>query len=285
MGNCDTSSFIVTVISDPEIVRDTIFPGDINISCLDVSIFEGQDLTIENYCPDDADGQVDFFIDIATNCVEYSGVEPGIDSACIRICDNLGFCDTTFFYIVVDSITGAPMAMEDIDTTIINTPRVLDIKANDIIGGAIDTVFLASDPIYGEASINLDCSLTYDPDRDFCDVTDNFDYVVCNDLGCDTATITIFIDCEGEIVIFTAVSPNGDGVNDFFHIGGIDAFPNNRLCIFNRWGNQVLLRDGYNNEFDGRWENKDLPDGTYFYILELNDADNRVFKGFFEMYR
>ncbi len=285
MGNCDTSSFIVTVISDPEIVRDTIFPGDIEISCLDVSIFEGSDLTIENFCPDDADGQVDFFIDTATNCIEYSGVEPGIDSACIRICDNLGFCDTTLFYIVVDSITGAPMVMDDIDTTIINTPTVIDIKANDIIGGAIDTVFLASDPIFGEASINLDCSLTYDPDRDFCDVTDNFDYVVCNELGCDTATVSIYIDCEGEIVIFTAVSPNGDGVNDFFHIGGIDAFPNNRLCIFNRWGNQVLLRDGYNNEFDGRWENKDLPDGTYFYILELNDADNRVFKGFFEMYR
>ncbi len=285
MGNCDTTNFIVTVVSDPEIVRDTIFPGDTETFCLDVSIFEGTDYTIENFCPDDADGQVDFLIDPITNCVEYFANDIGIDSACISICDELGFCDTTFFYIVVDTISGIPIAVNDIDTTVINTPTVIDIKANDLFGGSLDTAFLATDPIFGEASINLDCSLTYDPDRDFCDVTDEFDYVICNQLGCDTATVTIFIDCEGEIVIFTAVSPNGDGVNDFFHIGGIDAFPNNRLCIFNRWGNQVLLRDGYNNEFDGRWENKDLPDGTYFYILELNDADNRVFKGFFEMYR
>ncbi len=284
-GICDTTNFVITVVSDPEIVRDTIFPGDMEIFCLDVSIFEGTDYTIDNFCPDSADGDVDFLIDPVTNCIEYFGNQIGIDSACIQICDNLGFCDTTFFYIVVDSIDGPPIAVNDIDTTVINTPTVIDFKGNDQIFGTLDTVFLITDPIYGEASINLDCSLTYDPDNDFCDVTDEFDYVICNEMGCDTATISIFIDCEGEIVIFTAVSPNGDGSNDFFHVGGIDAFPNNRLCIFNRWGNQVLLKEGYNNDFDGRWENRDLPDGTYFYILELNDQDNRVFKGFFEMYR
>jgi len=284
-GVCDTTNFVVTVVSEPEIVRDTIFPGDMEIFCLDVSIFEGVDYTIDNFCPGSADGDVDFLIDPVSNCIEYFGNQTGIDSACIQICDELGFCDTTFFYIVVDSIGGPPIAMNDIDTTVINTPTVIDFKGNDQIFGVLDTVFLITDPIYGEASINLDCSLTYDPDNDFCDVTDNFDYVICNEMGCDTATISIFIDCEGEIVIFTAVSPNGDGVNDFFHVGGIDAFPNNRLCIFNRWGNQVLLKEGYNNDFDGRWENRDLPDGTYFYILELNDQDNRVFKGFFEMYR
>lgn len=285
MDNCDTSSFIITVISDPEIVRDTIFPGDMETFCLDISIFEGQNYTITNFCPEDADGQVEFIIDPVTNCIEYFADEIGIDSACIEICDDLGWCDTTYFYIVVDMSDGPPIAIDDVDTTIINTPTVIDFKGNDLLNGSLDTVFLVSDPIYGEASINLDCSLTYDPDDDFCDVTDNFDYVICNELGCDTATISIYIDCEGEIVIFTAVSPNGDGANDFFHIGGIGAYPNNRLCIFNRWGNQVLLKDGYNNEFDGRWENRDLPDGTYFYILELNDPDKRSFKGFFEMYR
>jgi len=284
-GNCDPTNFVITVVSDPEIVRDTIFPGEMETFCLDVSIFEGQNYTINNFCPGSADGEVDFIVDNVTNCIEYFGVEIGIDSACIEICDDLGFCDTTYFYIVVEDSDGPPIAMNDVDTTIINTPTVIDFKDNDLINGAVDTVFLISDPIYGEASINLDCTLTYDPDNDFCDVTDNFDYVICNELGCDTATISIYIDCEGEIVIYTAVSPNDDGVNDFFHIGGIGAFPNNRLCIFNRWGNQVLQKDGYNNDFNGRWENRDLPDGTYYYILELNDPEKRSFKGFFEMYR
>ena len=127
--------------------------------------------------------------------------------------------------------------------------------------------------------------MTYDPFDDFCDVTDQFDYAICNEFGCDTATISIFIDCAGEIIVYTALSPNGDGANDTFFIGGLDLFPNNRLCIFNRWGNQVLLERGYSNDWRGTWNEKDLPDGTYYYILELNDENNRVFRGFLELYR
>ncbi len=285
MGICDTTYFVITVIHDSELVKDTIFPGEIVTFCLDTSFFAGSMLTIENSCPDQSNENVDFFLDEIAYCVEYSGIESGVDSACVVICDDLGYCDTTLFCIVVGDVDGPPIAVNDIDTTSINTPKVINFKTNDSIFGVLDTVFLVTDPIYGEATINLDCSLTYDPYDDFCDVVDEFDYAICNQFGCDTATISIFIDCQGEIVIYTAVSPNGDGANDFFHIGGIDFYPNNRLCIFNRWGNQVLQQRGYKNDFEGRWNGKDLPDGTYYYVLELNDEDNRVLSGFFEMYR
>jgi len=285
MGICDTTLFVITVIHDSEVVKDTIFPGEIVTFCLDTSFFAGNMLTIENTCPEESDENVDFFLDETAFCVEYSGIESGVDSACVVMCDDLGFCDTTLFCIVVADVDGPPIAVNDFDTTSINTPKVINFKTNDSIFGVLDTVFLVTDPIYGEVTINLDCSLTYDPFDDFCDVVDEFDYAICNQFGCDTATIAIFIDCQGEIVIYTAVSPNGDGANDFFHIGGIDFYPNNRLCIFNRWGNQVLQQRGYQNDFEGRWNGKDLPDGTYYYVLELNDEDNRVFSGFFEMYR
>ncbi len=284
-GNCDTTLFIVDVIHDSEIVIDTIFPGEIVTYCLDTSIFVGTMFSIENICEDMSDGNVDFYLDELNYCVEYSGIEPGVDTACIVICDDLGYCDTTFFYITVEDVDGPPIAVNDFDTTIINTPKVINFKTNDSIFGILDTVFLVSDPIYGEATINLDCSLTYDPFDDFCDVTDEFQYAICNEFGCDTATISIFIDCMGEIVIYTALSPNGDGANDVFFIGGIDFYPNNRLCIFNRWGNQVHVERAYNNTWEGTWNEKDLPDGTYYYILELNDDENRIFKGFLELYR
>ena len=77
--------------------------------------------------------------------------------------------------------------------------------------------------------------------------------------------------------IFNGITPNGDGLNDFFELRGIDPFPNNNVKIFNRWGVLVFETDGYNesdNVFrgvsNGRStirQGEELPTGTYFYIL------------------
>ena len=82
------------------------------------------------------------------------------------------------------------------------------------------------------------------------------------------------------IVVHNAVSPNGDGVDDFLRIEGIAAYPTNKLTIINRSGNLVYEAKGYDNNarmFDGH-SNKtgalQLP-GTYFYSLEYM-VDNIV---------
>jgi len=65
-------------------------------------------------------------------------------------------------------------------------------------------------------------------------------------------------------------SPNSDGENDFFEIHGIDAYPDNDLVIYNRWGNIVYEVQSYQNEWNG--ENnlgEQLPDATYFAILQI----------------
>lgn len=79
--------------------------------------------------------------------------------------------------------------------------------------------------------------------------------------------------------IYTGITPNGDGINDFFRIDGIEAYPNNTLRIFNRWGALVYEAEGYgigNEVFIGVSEgqatimkDRSLPSGTYFYILEF----------------
>ncbi|MGV6830615.1 MAG: T9SS type B sorting domain-containing protein, partial [bacterium] len=82
--------------------------------------------------------------------------------------------------------------------------------------------------------------------------------------------------------IYNEFSPNGNGVNEVFYIDCINNYPNNKLEIYNRWGNLVYSKDGYDNTFDGTSNgrsvlnaNEKLPVGTYYYILDLGDGSER----------
>ena len=78
-------------------------------------------------------------------------------------------------------------------------------------------------------------------------------------------------------------SPNDDGKNDLFVIHGIEAYPDNVLTIYNRWGNIVYSKKGYFNEWTGNSNNgQQLPDATYFAILEVNKGEI-VLKGYVEL--
>jgi gliding motility-associated-like protein len=75
-----------------------------------------------------------------------------------------------------------------------------------------------------------------------------------------------------------AFTPNGDGYNEYWKIKFIDKFTNNQVMVFNRWGLKVFEQKGYSNDdnskaWDGRDKNgKELPSGTYYYVIILNEA-------------
>jgi len=265
---------------------DTIFVGVTESWCLDTSLFPGEIMSIENICLDSSGTEVEFFVDFSTLCVEYTGLAIGQDTACIEVCDHLGNCDTTILCTTVILSNELPDLNDDYDTVFIDQPVVINVKLNDSIVGGIDTAYILDEPLYGEAIMNLDCSVTYNAGDEFCERLDSFTYVVCNPNGCDTATVFIWLECT-DIVIFNAVSPNGDGQNDVFFIANIEDYPDSELNIYNRWGNLVYHVIGYKNDWEGTFNNKkELPDGTYYYILELNDPeDQRVFQGYLEIYR
>lgn len=54
--------------------------------------------------------------------------------------------------------------------------------------------------------------------------------------------------------------------------------------IFNQWGDLVYEAAPYKNDWKGTYENKNLPDGTYFYIFQP-DPDLPAQKGFVMIYR
>lgn len=87
----------------------------------------------------------------------------------------------------------------------------------------------------------------------------------------DTIDVTLM---QGEtvIVIYSAFSPNDDGINDVWNIGLIDLYPDCTVDIFNSWGKKVFTSKGYASPWDGTYNNKDLPAGTYYYVIDLGDG-------------
>ena len=67
-----------------------------------------------------------------------------------------------------------------------------------------------------------------------------------------------------------AFSPDGDGVNDFFNISGqkIEDF---QIEIFNRWGQMVYKSFDLNDGWDGTFNGKKLPTGTYVYKIKTRE--------------
>jgi gliding motility-associated-like protein len=104
-------------------------------------------------------------------------------------------------------------------------------------------------------------------------VTTTYTLVVTNASGCtamDSVTVTVL----PQIIFPSGISPNGDGANDWWIIEGIDEYPNNHIEIYNRWGELLYSVDGYDNvsvRWTGTYKNKELPVGTYYYIIDLKD--------------
>lgn len=102
--------------------------------------------------------------------------------------------------------------------------------------------------------------------------------------GCPTVgdTVTIIGNlCEGfELIFPTVITPNFDGKNDLFVIGNLEKlYPECHVVIFNRWGSVVYESTGYEDPWDGTYKEEPLPMGTYYYNIELNDAEGTVYKG------
>lgn len=96
-----------------------------------------------------------------------------------------------------------------------------------------------------------------------------------------------------EILSYNLVSANGDNNNDTWIIDCISNYPNNNVKVFNRYGVLVYEANGYDNAdtvFRGIGEKgvysmgNDLPDGTYFYIIDKRDGSKPI-TGFLELVR
>ncbi|RME16638.1 MAG: gliding motility-associated C-terminal domain-containing protein, partial [Bacteroidetes bacterium] len=91
-----------------------------------------------------------------------------------------------------------------------------------------------------------------------------------------------------KIKVFTYISPNNDGQNDFFYIENIEEYPDNTVQIFNRWGQEIIFIKNYDNQ-ENAWGSKkypiNVPGGTYYYVIDLDGKGKNIMKGFIELIR
>lgn len=103
-----------------------------------------------------------------------------------------------------------------------------------------------------------------------------------NDPSCaDTAYASIIV--SDRLIIPTAFTPNNDQVHDFWEIPHLDEqYPQNVVFIYNRWGNLIFQSNSgkYNQQpWDGTYKGEELPVGSYYFIIQLNDENTDDIKG------
>ena len=79
---------------------------------------------------------------------------------------------------------------------------------------------------------------------------------------------------ESSLKVPNAFSPNGDGVNDVYHIT-FQSLVKLELAIFNRWGQRVCERNLSNIDqgWDGTFGGKGVKDGVYFVVVQAIGSD------------
>ena len=211
----------------------------------------------------------------------------GVDELIYQVCDATAptFCDTARVIINVIPVNDTPVAINDTLSTTNDDLLMSNVTENDYDpDGTLDaTVTPLENPVHGTLNMNADGSFTYMPEEFYVGL-DQFRYQLCDAQDptlCSEALVIIQVQ-PGLLIIPKGFSPNGDNNDDEWAIRGIESYPQNSVTVFNRWGNLVFKTKSYNNSGLKLWSGEanqgtraggnKLPDGTYFYVIDLGDG-------------
>jgi gliding motility-associated-like protein len=172
------------------------------------------------------------------------------------------------------NILGQPIVVGDS----YETNRLLEgnvIKNDTLTKGLKYKVTLMSNVGSGTLVLNQDGTFLYNPTTDST-FTVSFVYKVCYDICPSTCQIgVVYIKLTSSKRVTTnatnVITPNGDGVNETLTILNFDpnaAGNNSSIVIYNQWGDVVYRAAPYRNDWEGKYENNPLPDGTYYFIFK-----------------
>ena len=254
-------------------------------------------------------------VNLAGNVLIPQGTPIGTYTLEYRICDiyHQSNCDTA---IVKVSITSPPVP----PSTLVVTPDEFTYTGNSIVGNILANDTIDDNPIeFPNDDINIEAEEptdtapyietstgnvivpTHTPAGTY---TLNYELCIENLTICDATTVEVIVPDnptppsppkpqEDEtasptnvLITYNAISLNDDNKNDYFHIEGIEKYPENTVRIYNKEGLKVFDVVGYDNKsqsFRGFTqggvavkESLELSSGTYFYFIEYTDENHQL---------
>ena len=99
-------------------------------------------------------------------------------------------------------------------------------------------------------------------------------YTLSAGAGYCAAQSSMTVTVTPRVRIPNAFTPNGDGNDDTWQLDNAEAYPNNYVLVFNRWGNKIFETAGYRrgNEWNGTINGQAAPLGTYYYLIRLGNG-------------
>ena len=202
----------------------------------------------------------------------------GVDSFNYLAADGELFSEETVVEIVVNLVNVPPIAEDDGYETEEGTELIISNAEGLLLNDSDEdkdqlTTSLLENVQNGSLLLNADGSFNYTPNALFSG-NDSFTYLV-NDgfINSEPAQVSILVKGQVKLIMPTAFSPNGDGVNDFFKpvSKGISLL---QLQVFDTWGN--LIYDEEDEELQG-WngliKGKDAQNGNYMYRIKAVSLD------------
>jgi gliding motility-associated-like protein len=197
-------------------------------------------------------------------------------------------CDTVRIIII-----GQPARKPVSDSTEFNKGKVLADLPPISTGGKPFTTTTSSSA-GSTVTVDANGKVNYTPKPGFFG-TDTVRIARCVGDICDIVTYIILVGDPQLVVVPNYISPNGDGKNDIWDLDALlDVYPQAKALIYNRWGNIVWRSTGpYGRSTSGAnlWygqlegSQNAVPDGVYYYLLELDDDFKTTKTGFVELMR
>ena len=113
---------------------------------------------------------------------------------------------------------------------------------------------------------------------------DTTEYIVVavDSNGCiGSDTVVIFVveppDTTNATTFTNLFTPNGDGHNDTWKITAKAKCAQCKLAVYNRYGQEVYTDEDYQDDWEGTFNGKKLPDGTYYYVVSTETG--KIYKG------
>jgi gliding motility-associated-like protein len=264
-------NYTLLVKDEKDCVSDSYLATLAVLDTVKIALVEVTDVT----CLGLADGSVSITASGGTGIYEYS-IDGGENFVTTASIGSLTLGDYT---VVVTDDNDCLSEDYPVSLVALDTVEILSVdKTNLTCSGVPDgSILITASGGSGTYEYSTDGGVTYLTNSTFNSMANgSYDVVVRDDNNCisvnEEVTLTMPEACG--MVIYDAFSPNGDDKNPVWTIGNVGSFPKIKVKIFNLWGKEVFNSSGYATPWDGTYEGKDLPAGTYYYVIDPGDESD-----------